>query len=180
MFCHCGSNEQLESCCLAIIKAERQAQSPEQLMRSRFSAYVIKDAQYIFDSYSQKVQKSQSISDIKIWANTCQFIELVIHHMSPFNDDNSKLQSATPTVEFTVHYLITNKLYKMSEKSRFIKEPLTISNDTNDGSHWVYLDGDVYQHIEVGIIKRNDLCPCAVNKAKKNAQKFKKCCGKSY
>ena len=177
MFCPCGSNNQFKSCCLKIIKGHSQAQSPEQLMRSRFSAYVTNDAQYIYASYSQQSQLSQSVSDIKDWAGTCKFIELTIDHVSPFSEYFSDESSVIPTVQFTAYYLIANNLYQMSEKSRFIKEPLSKLNNAIDDTHWVYLDGDVYQHTQVGIIKRNDLCPCAINKAKEVKQKFKKCCG---
>jgi SEC-C motif-containing protein len=175
MSCPCGSNEQFKNCCLAVVKGHKKAKSPEQLMRSRFSAYVLNDAQYIFDSYSQHSQASQSVSDIKDWASTCKFVELTIHHISTLNEYNSDDPSDLPTVEFTACYLIANKLYQISEKSRFIKEP--ISNNSTNGMHWAYLDGDVYQHTEVGIIKRNDLCPCAINKARDIKQKFKRCCG---
>jgi len=178
MFCPCGSNDQFKSCCLDIIKGYKQAQSPEQLMRSRFSAYVINDAQYIYASYSQQSQLSQSVTEIKKWASACKFIELIIHHVSPFNKYHSEHPTDLPTVQFTACYLIANKLYEMSEKSYFIKERIVKKNKTTGYTPWVYFDGDVYQHNEVGIIKRNDLCPCAKNKAKEIKQKFKRCCGR--
>ena len=178
MLCPCGSNEQFKNCCLAIIKGYKQAHSPEQLMRSRFSAYVINDAQYIYDSYSHHSQRSQSVNEIADWASTCKFIELIIHHVSPFNNYHSDHPTDLPTVQFTACYLTANKLYEMSEKSRFTKEVISKSDKTLASSHWVYIDGDVYQHNEIRVIKRNDLCPCALNKAKEAKLKFKKCCGK--
>tara|TARA_B110000914_G_C15255584_1_gene350585 strand:- start:103 stop:639 length:537 start_codon:yes stop_codon:yes gene_type:complete len=177
MLCPCNPNKQFHNCCLAIITGDKQAQSPEQLMRSRYTAYVVNDARYIFNSYSQYSQTEQSVSDIEKWASTCQFIELVIHQSSPFNKLNSEQITDFSIVEFTAFYLIANTLYKMSEKSRFIQEPIQKNNNSTDCKHWVYHDGDVYQHIAITLIKPHNLCPCAINKAKEVKKKFNNCCG---
>jgi len=177
MLCPCDSGKQFTSCCLPIINGEKYAISPEQLMRSRFSAYVSKNTQYIFNSYALSSQKSQSIEDIKSWANNCHFIKLTIHSTSPFTDEHLAQDSLLPTVEFTALYRVADRLYQMTEKSRFIKESQTNSQQVLRDSQWVYLDGDVDDHQLVTKIKRNDPCPCKANEIKTVKKKFKKCCG---
>ena len=48
--CPCGSNLPFADCCEPAIKGARPAQTAEQLMRSRYSAYVTVDTDYIFET----------------------------------------------------------------------------------------------------------------------------------
>ncbi len=185
MLCPCGSSELFTHCCQPIIDGEKKAKSPEQLMRSRYSAYATNNAQYIFATYAKTSQQSQTITDIQQWALSCKFIALTIHQSSEFTPLLTHSDVHLPTVEFTAYYLEGNKLYKMSERSRFVKEPnltstsLLTSQSLNDtqNAQWLYLDGDVGEHQDLGIIKRNDPCPCAINQARDKHKKYKKCCG---
>jgi len=152
--CPCGSKEPFKNCCQPFIQKTSNPITAEQLMRSRYSAYTIKDAQYIFDTYANKSQKEQSITDIKVWANEVNWLRLdVLEGNSTAHPDQ---------VTFVALYLVENKLYSMSETSRFIIE----------NEQWRYLDGELVEHKELSTIKRNDLCPCNSHK------KYKKCCGK--
>ena len=177
MLCPCGSGKQFKICCLLIINGEKNASSPEQLMRSRYSAYVTKNAQYIFNSYASSSQKTQSVEDIQSWANECNFIKLVLHSSSPFSVEDTPKDAPPPTVEFTALYLVADKLHQIKEKSRFIKESSANSEQSQNDKLWVYLDGDVSVHQLITKIKRNDHCPCGANEGLAVKKKFKKCCG---
>jgi len=177
MLCPCGSGEQFKTCCLMLISGDKTAVSPEQLMRSRYSAYVTKNAHYIFDSYALSSQKSQSIEDIESWASNCHFIKLTIHSCSPYRDEDTSKDSPLPTVEFTALYLMADKLHQMTENSRFVKESKANSQKNLTKSQWLYLDGDISSHRLITKIKRNDPCPCAINEGLLVKKKFKKCCG---
>ena len=222
MLCPCGSELPYQQCCLPIINKDHIAQSPEQLMRSRYSAYVDKNAKYIMETYAEESRKQQSISDIAHWAAQCRWLKLIViestdTHLLAANVVNDKQNSETynkpttslllstsntadptvyPTVKFSAYYLIDNQLNKMTENSRFIKE-LNIFGD-KESKEWRYLDGDIIEHGEIALIKRNDLCPCTRldlfdptfnstyksittkntdTKTSKKAKKFKHCCG---
>jgi len=157
--CPCGSKKEYLACCSPIIKGDLKADSPEQLMRSRYSAYAKKCNQYIYDSYAENSKKDQSLNEISSWANQTQWLNLMINHASAFGERHSPNQPL-PTVEFTAIYLHENHFFKMHENSRFIFE----------NSHWRYMNGDVTEHIELPTPSRNDLCIC------QSGKKFKRCC----
>ena len=71
MLCPCGSKNNQEVCCQAIIKGQQQAKTPEQLMRSRYSAYANNNAQYLYDTYANTSKSEQSIAEIAAWAQQC-------------------------------------------------------------------------------------------------------------
>ena len=48
--CPCGSDEPFGRCCLPLHLGERQAETAEQLMRARYSAYAVDDLDYIWQT----------------------------------------------------------------------------------------------------------------------------------
>lgn len=186
--CFCGSNYDFSSCCQPYINKEVQVQTAEQLMRSRFSAYAIGNAQYIYDTYAESSQAAQSVKDIDDWSNSCVWIALKIH---PITDSLNK--ASEQFVEFSAFYITDNTLCELREKSRFILEEsmsptITENAEVKDEfplnitlKQWRYIDGDIITHSELATIKRNELCPCnnypTTWQMKKN-KKFKHCCGK--
>ncbi len=48
--CPCGSGSTYENCCQPLINGARQAETAEQLMRSRYSAYVKVETDYILET----------------------------------------------------------------------------------------------------------------------------------
>lgn len=183
--CFCGTDKQFSCCCLPFITKEQIPKTPEQLMRSRFSAYVVANGQYIYDTYAKKSQSLQSVKDINDWAETCQWIALQIHSIN--NADNKALAttaSAEQFVEFSAFYITDDTLYELRENSRFILENTALAADSKGDNHqsqWRYIDGDIIKHIELTKIKRKELCPCnnfSTSWTIKKAKKYKQCCGK--
>ena len=73
MQCACGSGAEYENCCGRYLSGEKSAETAEQLLRSRFTAYVRNDADYILktihpDKRSQYDEKA--ISDWSAAATT--------------------------------------------------------------------------------------------------------------
>ncbi len=175
--CYCGSNESFSSCCQQLIIDNKHAQNPEQLMRSRFSAYATGNNQYIYDTYAKSSQASQSIKEIGDWSKTCIWIALKIHSI---NINDATISGSTEQfVEFSAFYVADDNLYELRENSRFIQE----NSGTNEGQnlHWRYIDGDIIKHDEIANIKRKALCPCnnyPTSWTTKKGKKFKQCCGK--
>lgn len=155
MLCPCGSNAQYKQCCEPLILKKVNAKSPEQLMRSRYSAYALKHSEYIYETYSNASKNQQSINDIAIWAKETNWLNLRVLNASEFKNN------ATPTVEFEAIYKNAGILYKMNEKSTFIQE----------NNLWRYVDGSQVNFDEIPTPKRNDECFCLSGK------KYKKCCG---
>mgnify|MGYP000052722627 FL=1 len=155
--CPCGSKNTFDKCCLPFHNKTSLLQTPEQLMRSRYSAYAVKNGTYIFDTYAKEKQAANAIEDIQNWANETKWVSLKIIEKSRVDNGSADL----PTVTFCAKYLIKSTLFQMTEKSRFIKED----------ERWKYLDGDIINHDKLGKVKANEPCPCESRK------KFKKCCG---
>ncbi len=165
--CPCNSKNNFNECCRPIIEQKIVADSPEKLMRSRYSAYFIKNAEYIYNTYAKSSREKQSVAEIAEWANQCKWLRLEILATSSITNISNvvdvKNAKDLPTVEFSAYYLFESKLCQLTEKSRFIKKD----------NHWFYLDGDITANKELPLPKRNDLCPCF------SQIKFKRCCGNS-
>lgn len=118
--CFCGSDQPYSRCCGPIIKGTARAVSAEKLMRSRYSAYVMAEVDYLFETTHGSKRAELIKKDIAQWAksNSWQKLEIVtadtfsVEFKAYFKDRSSKKQ---------IHH----------EKSTFVFE---------NGS-WYYLDG---------------------------------------
>ena len=158
--CPCGSNLRYEDCCKPIIQETTKAQTAEVLMRSRYSAHVIVDAQYLINSTHISTRKNQSKIEIETWAKMCtwQKLEIVSTQKGLEND-------LIGEVEFKAHFIDLNQKSQIHhEKSVFKK---------GEG-RWFFVDGKVIpaKINDETILNRNHYCSCGSGK------KFKKCCGK--
>ena len=148
--CLCGSLQSYQDCCEKLHLGTIQATSPEQLMRSRFVAYALKNAKYVYQTYAQEKQVENPVKEIADFANSCRFISL--------NVISTEHNEETGYVEFCASYFYQNLYCQLHEKSQFIKEDQL----------WRYLDGEIFPVADVKV-NRNDECPCGSNK------KYKKC-----
>ena len=156
--CFCGSKKDFSTCCEPIINGENKAITAEQLMRSRYSAYVVVETKYLILSSHFSLSKNQNEDDIKLWAeeNKWQKLEIISTHKGQAEDSRGE-------VEFKAFYIdLEGKLQVHNEKSTFVKE----------GDKWFYLSGIIDQKIAPQTQNRNDFCACGSGK------KYKKCCGK--
>jgi SEC-C motif-containing protein len=175
--CFCGSEHSFNNCCQVFIeqKAIKSIfpQRPEELMRSRFSAYAIGNSQYIYDTYAKQSQALQSVKEINDGGEFCLWIALIIHasNANGITIDLAKNEGIEQFVEFSAFYITNSTLCELRENSRFIVE----------NSQWRYIDGDIIEHSEIMQIKQKDLCPCnnyPTAWSIKKGKKFKQCCGK--
>ncbi|WP_394175393.1 YchJ family protein [Thalassotalea litorea] len=150
--CPCGSTRSYADCCQPLHLGQAVAETAEQLMRSRYSAYALKLAPYLVQTWAQQERANNSQADIQEWAEQTIWLKLEIIS-TDYSADNFHF------VEFSAQYLHQGKRWLMQENSRFCLE---------DGQ-WRYLDGDVKEHQLLPELKRNDACPCGSGK------KFKKC-----
>lgn len=136
--CICGSNEEFEICCGAILSHKRGARSAKELMQSRFSAYVRSDATYLLFSSVKENQFPQDIPLIEEFCANVTWLKLDI------------LQAKETRVEFKAYYKDADGIKVLHEKSNFLQE---------DGV-WKYKDGELYN----SKVERNEVCPCGSGK----------------
>lgn len=119
--CPCRRGEPFDSCCGPILAGTRPAPTAETLMRSRYTAYVVGDTDYLLRSWHPNTRlDSLELDPDQRWL----FLEIVgTQRGGPFDDNG--------TVEFIAHYKLDGVRDAMHELSTFVRV---------DGA-WVYLDG---------------------------------------
>jgi len=157
--CPCGSNVSYESCCKPLIKGEQQAKTAEQVMRSRYSAYVQKEIGYILSSLHPDHRSDFDEKSSREWAESAQWLGLAIVKTVAGGPGDREGK-----VEFVATYTEKGEKKEHHELATFRKT----------GETWYFLDGKIIPKPvtrEAPKTGRNDPCPCGSGK------KFKKCCG---
>lgn len=158
--CPCGSGLEYAKCCQPIIKGEQPAVTAEQLMRSRYSAYVNKEIDYIFTSLHPEHRADYDEKSSRSWAENAEWHKFEVLETVGGGPEDSEGQ-----VTFFVSYTEQGIKKEHHELSSFKKE----------GGTWYFVTGSNVPPKQVvrAVPKtgRNDPCPCGSGK------KFKKCCG---
>lgn len=159
--CPCGSGLAYADCCEPIIKGKRKAETAEALMRSRYSAYVKVETDYIFETTHPKHRKGYDHAGTKEWAENAEWQGLEV-----ISTRNGGPEDATGEVEFIARFLEKGEEKVHHERGMFKKEE----------SRWYFTDGKAAVQqppiVKGPKIGRNDPCHCG------SGQKYKKCCGK--
>jgi SEC-C motif domain protein len=110
--CYCGKTEEFKDCCELYIKGEA-APSPEALMRSRYSAFTVKDVAYIQATHDPQRRGYYDMEANKTWADSVKFEKLEV--LSASENKNKGV------VEFKAHYtdLKTGENHIHHEISKF-------------------------------------------------------------
>lgn len=98
--CYCDSGLELSVCCGKFLDKIEIPSTPEELMRSRYSAYKIKDIDYLVETTHPDYRKYYSRKSIANWANSVEFLKLTIHEaignrvkfIAVFKDEKGNLQ----------------------------------------------------------------------------------------
>ena len=158
--CHCGADTDFEACCKPFLDGEANAKTAEELMRSRYSAYVSEKIDYIVNTHDPDRREDVDRDSTEKWAKEASWagLEIVDTQDGGVNDDQG-------VVEFIARYTMKGGEYLHHERSQFRKIDET----------WYYVDGEMVKPKPVvrdaPKVGRNDPCPCGSGK------KFKKCCG---
>lgn len=128
--CFCGRKKAYDQCCGPILSGNRSALTAEDLMRSRYSAFVQLNIDYILSTYSNKTRPINQKREIYHWAKSLIWIGLIILRTEMGDENDSK-----GWVEFQATYQENGRLEILHEKSFFIKEK----------GKWVYVSGEYPQ-----------------------------------
>jgi SEC-C motif-containing protein len=141
MICPCGGGL-YASCCGPRHDGAAPAPTAEALMRSRYSAFVLRLPNYL--AATQRAPMEGALDDKVHW------LGLTVHAAKGSADDT------TGEVEFSARYLAGGRLCTLREVSAFER----------DAGRWLYLDGKT-QHSEEKL-ERNAPCPCGSGKKYKS------------
>lgn len=152
--CPCGSGRSCGECCAPIIAGQRLAETPEALMRSRYSAFVCAATEHLLASWHPHTRPAQlALGEQPQW----QRLEVL--------GSGQAADGSSGWVEFAAHYLTSAGAGCLREHSRFLREQ----------GRWLYLDGSPTAggaRTRSSRTGRNDPCPCG------SGRKFKHCCGR--
>ena len=146
--CPCQSNKSYGDCCGCFHTHTQFPETAEQLMRSRYAAYVLKNVSYIVETTVPSQQALLNVQAIQAWAENTQWLGLQILKTETL----SKLQSA---VEFNAVFQGEEGEQSHHERSIFVKID----------ERWYFVDPTVL----LPTMKQ----PCVCGSGKK----FKHCCG---
>lgn len=154
--CHCYSQRPFDQCCHPYLMAMALPPTAEALMRSRFSAFRLRDGRYLRESWDLTTRPLQLDfeQDQRVWSG----LDIVATLAGSEHDERG-------VVEFKARYELGEETYLLHEVSRFGR---------HDG-RWYYLDGRFAYHGKIahkGVWLKNVPCHCG------SGQKFKKCCGR--
>lgn len=157
MTCPCGSGQPEAACCGAWI-AGTPAPTALALMRSRYTAYVRGEIEYLLATHDPATRGGVDVEGVTRWSRETQWLglEIVATERGGEADDEG-------IVEFIARGVTRGTPFAQRERSRFRRV---------DGA-WVYVDGTIVQEPARRAISagRNDPCPCGSGK------KYKRCHG---
>lgn len=160
--CPCDTRKPYSQCCEPVLKGLAAPGSPVDLMRSRYTAFVRHEIDYLLKSVAPARRKEFDRKGIEEWSRDTDWagLEIVSSEKGGPGDETGK-------VEFIAKYREDGEEKKHHELATFVKI---------NGS-WYFEDGrtpPVKQYRSEGPkVGRNDPCHCGSGK------KFKKCHGKS-
>ena len=158
MSCPCGNTIEFEQCCDIFISGKCTPDTAEKLMRSRYSAFVKKEHDYILKTHDPDTRNEVSMDQIKDWSNNS-----IWHGLEVVESKAGQVTDEEGIVEFIATYSVDGQECNHREISSFVKK----SNE------WYFHEGKVLggtQTRSAPKIGRNDPCLCGSGK------KYKRCC----
>ena len=118
MQCPCNPTIKYSDCCQKAHQNIHSVTSAEALMRSRYSAFVLANIDYLQKSHNSSTRPSKrEKKEILAWTKSVNWIKLEV------------LNTTETTVDFNAYFMENGNIDVIHENSVFCKE--------ND--HWVYL-----------------------------------------
>jgi len=149
--CHCHSGNTYQTCCQPYLAGEATPSTPEQLMRSRYTAFCREEVDYLIATHHPSKRQGDDRQSLSQTIAMTEWLGLRLLH--------SQAKGEVGTVEFVAFFKIqAGQLHQLHECSDFVRQ---------DG-RWYYQQG---KHLPPIRLERNDPCWCG------SGRKYKKCHG---
>lgn len=121
--CPCGSQLAYGQCCGSLHQGKK-AENAEQLMRSRYSAFVMQNTDYLRRTWHESTRPTQEelVADPKT-----KWLGLEVRHHRAIDENEAE-------VEFVARYKVNGRAHRLHETSQFVKE----------NGQWFYLQGQIH------------------------------------
>jgi SEC-C motif-containing protein len=110
--CPCGSD-----CCQRFWATQQKPNTAEQLMRSRYTAFVLEKAQYLVNTHHADFRSPDELKALKQSFKGIQWQGLEI-----ITTDLGQAEDETGVVEFKAYFKSLGKSQVLHERSLFVKE----------------------------------------------------------
>jgi len=122
--CPCQSGKPFDDCCAPVITGELPAKTAEALMRSRYTAFTLRDEAYLLASWHPSTRPTT----VDLAAEPApKWIGLQVRQHVQTGED-------TAIVEFVARYRVGGRAHRLHETSRFVHE----------NHRWFYVDGELH------------------------------------
>ena len=115
MKCPCCSMMPYSLCCAPLLSGARPASSALALMRSRYTAFAMKNAQYLYDTYAKSERGQNRLADIARGLEGSMWVKLEIVAVHQVDANHAR-------VSFRAYQQKGNQQYCLAEDSAFQKE----------------------------------------------------------
>ncbi len=132
MNCPCSSENEYAACCQPYHRGDAKAPTAEALMRSRYSAYVLGEIDYLVQTTHPATRSSNLQASYRATHESIHWVGLEV--MGTFQ---GRANDKTGKVEFRATYLQDGQRAIHHEKSRFKRH----------AGAWHYLDGEVAEEV---------------------------------
>lgn len=159
--CPCGTESGFDRCCGPLLGGERTAETAEELLRSRYTAFTLHDIDYVERTTHPEGLEDFDRSVARKWATDSEWLGLEVLEVSggAAEDDEGE-------IEFVAEFVQDGRNVSHREVAAFAR---------HEGC-WRFLDG---HHPGMGTfvreapkVGRNEPCPCG------SGGKHKRCCGR--
>jgi SEC-C motif-containing protein len=150
--CPCGSGQSFAACCESFLTGVARPATPEQLMRSRYTAFCRQQVDYLIATHHPPQRELDERQALLKTTRETTWLSLRVLAAPPARGDHG-------VVEFVAFFLSHNTVNQLHERSNFVR----------DAGRWYYVDGLHLPPITVG---RNDPCWCG------SGRKLKQCHGR--
>lgn len=151
--CPCGSGMLYQQCCYPYHQGE-QPETPEQLMRARYCAFVMGNGVFLFATHLVDTRGTLTADNYVLPSRQWLGLAITQHQIAEDGQQG--------WVTFKARYRENSQLFTHHERSRFVYA----------AHQWFYADGIFDPKDGVEKVSRNVLCPCGSGK------KYKRCCGR--
>lgn len=130
--CPCGGAD-YAACCGRFHRGDALPANAEQLMRSRYSAYVLGEVAWLRSSWHPSTCPADLEASFES-GESAQTRWLGLAVKSHVQRDDAHAE-----VEFVARYKVGGRAWRLHERSRFVKEATSDAGE----ARWLYVDGDM-------------------------------------
>lgn len=119
--CPCGSGEKYKKCCLPYHESIEWPPTPEALMRSRYSAYVVGHARHLYRTTHPENPAVNGHSEATYVQETVAYCQEVEFAKLTIQGNWAPDEEGVAMVEFTAEYIVDGGAGAFTERSNFVQ-----------------------------------------------------------